>query len=543
MQSTGREVHTAQQIKKEVQKKSRWQQLASKINYFFVGLSLAANMNISIDQQKSQQASNLFNPVSENSPVLSNLDVREFRKRLTLGQFNLLLNAEGKPGAYSFSPNFEIKELTDFQSERLEDAYQAALKSGMPEPAFVIRQTLVTGIGVPTPERPIITVAPDDLLTPEQLATFGITLVNPVSSESAPQVMIRESFFYGNNLLEPLRVLNDHSSEDEKTNVTLVNFNTEYLSQEYLLNLPEYANYKDSLKPSESSFEEYLTDMDNLLEMKIRGEKLFLSNKTDDTDPDVLISKKKLLEYKAERLIYLEALPHDEVINDLLVKQNVDGLPVGSYLFTDDGTTVDKNSKIFITAPEKVMKAPLNFYTIFVEPSGQFTITMTQYNSSMGLAAPSIDKSFPSPLDLSENENATFENDNYLYNFGDTVGFVSRHEMAHLLLVRVLPELAKKGIIHESEFAKSILEIPEIKYYLEQNGLTAENFPTIKSEYLTDIVAAKSIEIAHHRWVGSGLTDDTGYGIVFFIKGSPYTPEGYQLTEQHNKLPKQEDSL
>lgn len=137
MQSTGREVHTAQQIKKEVQKKSRWQQLASKINYFFVGLSLAANMNISIDQQKSQQASNLFNPVSENSPVLSNLDVREFRKRLTLGQFNLLLNAEGKPGAYSFSPNFEIKELTDFQSERLEDAYQAALKSGMPEPAFV----------------------------------------------------------------------------------------------------------------------------------------------------------------------------------------------------------------------------------------------------------------------------------------------------------------------------------------------------------------------------------------------------------------------
>lgn len=531
-------------VSEETQGQSVVRRLHTKLRYAFVGLSLAGMLQFeSSTLPKAVVPTDVKNhsrllPELSAAVQVSNLDTGEYRKLLQIGPLSVLLDSQGVPRGYTFFRQ-EVSEFDQSQLERLEYARQRAEQSGQQEPAFIIsRQVALSGLEA-TKERPYAVEAPRDILSSEKLQSYGVTLINPVSSETAPLLFLRESLFEGNNMLEPLRLYNQSVTPEEQLSLVLVNFNTEVLARDHFLSLPEYQPYLHMLRESKTDPDKYLRDTVVALDTQIEQLGAALVNNTNQEE--VSRVQDKLRQLKAQRLIYLEAIPRSEVVNEALTARN-GILALGSYYDQYSVTETETDSVIFVTSPEKKQKDFLDFFTLFVDTAGEISIQRMQYDSRMGATAPTIDRSYPPASELREHYHARVENDEYRYDSSDTIGFVTRHELAHFLLMKVLPALAKKGLIEESKFAQTILEMPEIQTYLQEHGHTAATFPPINNEYITDSVAAKAIEVAHTRWILSDLSDDSGYGLVFHVRDGHQHEKGYQLTEQRSLLKKDEES-
>lgn len=440
----------------------------------------------------------------------------------------LHLDEEGVPYGYQF-PGEEVSTFDTDTYLYLQEKRNAVMSAqGEPDPALWFELAEADVLSAPTPEKPYVTELPDDILTTEELAEYGLEIFNTTNEAGASTFHIRRKAFSGNGVLEPLALLKQSLPNGEQLKkIKIVSLNTEYIPAKGLsFNAGSYTQ----LEPIIARFRE---EIDFAKEKLIQSttekiEELRAMIAAVATDEEYEQLNKELFKYKAH-LDYYANLDDYSMLIKYAKKHNsfygafmmYGGLP---YSMQSDEDTV-----LFMAAPEFSKMADSVKYSIGFDNSGKVLIDKLLQKNERQMPGPRIDQSYLNPADISENTTNTD------YEFKpDSMGFIACHEFVHLVML-VLPKLAELGKLKESQFFQNMIADSDVRTAMLERSIdiTGETFPLQieDEEKFTDIVTKMLFKLAYKLWENSNFTDDSGYNFAFQIPADNFQPGGVQITQ------------
>lgn len=454
---------------------------------------------------------------------------------MELDSLRMYLDEDGFPISYSLNWG-ELQAFSDDEIQRMKNAQKKAAQSGEVEVATQVIEYLPVVPNQFTEERPLVTVPPERTLTAEQLAERNIEIINPNDPE-ANKLFLTDEIFQSSGLLGPLSLLNEQLPEDERQKLTIAVINGGALTQEYAT-VPEYDRVRSELKSMKATVQELVLQNERDLTEYLKVVRQMLQ-----TDERTELFQDRIIRYKALILLYTQTLNEAELLMEMYFKHKKNR-PAGLYYqYPFEGNR--NESVIFVAAPELKQTLDKNYYTITASPDGGFGIYILKGKEINDAPAPRVDQGFPPPeealqvtdKDFTESEltaQQAEEKKVNVYRYAFQSGGNLRHELAHYILMNVLPKLAEKGVIDQSDFYKKLIENEEIKKYLVRWGLSDGYFPMMNNEAVTDQVAYDTLADAWKKWEESGFTDPSGFYIVFQIPYTDILKGGYQLTNSQS---------
>ena len=179
-------------------------------------------------------------------------------------------------------------------------------------------------------------------------------------------------------------------------------------------------------------------------------------------------------------------------------------------------------------------------HTLVYLPDASLGFTSLIREPDYGASAPNVSQSFTSPEELRDFEGDQKKGNNYRV-ANKKSGVVVEHELAHYVMMKTVPTLARLNALDQSQSAQVIRNIPEIDRYIdfENNGnIDKSQVPMISSEWLTDTVAKTFLLQDYRRWEETGFTDYSSvFPVVYSVPSSRVQPQGgYQLTNFSGKV-------
>lgn len=539
MSQSSSESQSHSQEKKTTENSSA-RKLSRRMFFAFLGAGAAtmAGWKFSLAQSQEKQGAAAFG--EQLKPV-------ETTSIMELEGLKLFLDKEGFPVSYKLN-NGETKAFSANEVQRMKDARDLSEATGEVEVATQVIEYQQPETNDFSQERPHVTTAPERLLSPEQLAAQNIEVINPTKSDDV-QLQFTQDIFENTGLLEPFTLLNEQLPDEEKKKLIIAVLNGGFVTKEFASD-PAYDKVRNILAEMKEEImhfirqqiTEYYQYMD------------FVRREIHENKDDPEFSKRfvgKVLRYKSLVLLYTQTLSEEELINEFYFR-NEHFYNTGQYhhmpFFNENNST---DSVIFIASPDLKATLSRRYYTINCSPDGIFGINIVDgkdsFDGKVMVEAPAarVDQGFPQPDDVRVRSSRSFDEseltaeqaqkkkrDIYRYDFWS--GGIVRHELVHFLLMNILPELAKKGLIDQSECARLFFENEEVKKYFEKWGQTDESFPPINNEAVTDQLAYDTLVSAWKKWEESNYTDPSGFYVVFKVPDSEILPGGYQLTDAPN---------
>lgn len=419
-------------------------------------------------------------------------------------------------------------DFTADELEKFKKIKQFAIDSSESKVAVQFKVDLPVELAEPTPERPYVTEKPDDVLSDEEMAKRGVTVINQESIDNYSNLYLREAIFGEGGILEPLRLLNDNLIEgEEQTKLIICNVNAPWVESDYWSHLPDFVGLGIPYESMWNRANVYYLESLDYYQRLIDWDKLRLQQLRDDHQQntyDYQAMQRQLFEDEARKM-ELEGMTAAESLFYFMVDRT--HRAIGRYYHqreTNESVPGDvgNDAVVFIASPDLGKVADKKRITLGFTDLGKLIVD-TQYLGSMRSPknTPRLDMSYPRVDEHTE----LGPNDEYRYSAG-SVGFIVYHEIAHHILINVFPKLAEKGILKDSTLYQYLRKDELLNKWFDDRGVTNNYFPSDRDERITDTVAMKMIERAHNNWVGTGETDDTGYQLVFQVPG------GYQITGQ-----------
>lgn len=490
-----------------------------------------------IPPAKPQESQSADAPPARNHEIRAPFKTESIMERDSL---RLYLDDDGFPVSYQL--NFgELQAFTEEEIERMKSAQKKAAESGEAEVATQIIEYLPIQHNQFSEERPLVTVPPERTLTPEQLAARNVEIINP-NDPKANKLFLTDEIFQSSGLLGPLVLLNEQLPEDERQKLTLAVINGGALTQEYAT-AQEYDRVRHKLDEMKKTVQQLVTQHQRDLTTSLE-----LNREWVKKDPRTELFQDRVLRYKSLITLYTQTLSEAELLMEMYFKEKKNRAAGQYFQYPFDENR--KESVIFIAAPELKQTLNKTYYSIMARPEGDFGIYTLKGTEINDAPAPRVDQGFPSPDDATQVTNKDFtqseltaeqaeEKKVSVYRYAFQTGGNLRHEFAHYILMNILPKLAEKGVIDQSELYKKLIENEEIKKYLIPWGLSDGYFPMMNNEAVTDQLAYDTLAAAWKKWEESGFTDPSGFYIVFQIPYSDVLQGGYQLTNTQNDTSQQ----
>lgn len=415
-------------------------------------------------------------------------------------------------------------------TEALEKAQAEAKKSGVPQVAnfTLIDNTFFKSVldrikvTPNTPESPWVTEKPADVLTPEELASNGITILNP--SGDATQLHLRK------NILEDgfLKPLMDLRELDPKYTVVIIPVDAPYISwevidstqkEELLVHANDFGpEMEASLRNYDRLHKHNLDAIKNTYANQMRQnlealKRRYQMAQTDEERQKALFA----IHMAAENNLLVQSLSTAELaLSDFRNYQTddvfIDNYPTGLH-YDDVGA---KQNFVFISMGDAGANMGKRIF-FWAQPDGSLKTSYLYPSLSMNGGVSNIprpDQSFQTVDDYTVNPYATQE-DEYRFGRQDSAQ-IMRHELAHAALITWVPKL------HEL-----YSEVPDYRYpWLEELAAAADiEYPDVpnRSEYLTDTMTIGSLNQAE-KWL-TEHGSDKGYSFVFEIPPNTHTPD------------------
>jgi len=450
---------------------------------------------------------------------------------LSMGEMRVFLDPQGMPVAYREGDG-ELQEFTQEEKIEMQYARTRALEMRELQVAFQHIRLNETFVRPSTPEQPWVTEVPEDLLSADELGAKGIRIINP-PDPLAPKLHFRSSIFSGNNMLEPFDVLNANLPEEGKLRITFVVVNAEVLEATYALS-PEYEAVRQYLKVFRFKYNKLIEEKVMELQQRIDESKHQLETEPDLEKRSVL--DEAIVRWRTQQYYYLHTMSPAELFAEAVARHSQ---MIGQFVYLsedkgEDGVRHLRDTYIFVALPDHTQTTSRTLTSLYFDERGGAQLSELTLGGESGASSPNIDESFPKPEKHLNTGFGTFENKYYKYDPA-TPGFVLRHEIAHLLLMEVIPELSKLGLLEQSQLVEHILQNASVKEWIDQYGMQDGEISPIPSEYITDVIAMLTLQFAEHKKHISG--DESEYPFAIEIPENPVHPAGWHITNQmHERL-------
>lgn len=345
-------------------------------------------------------------------------------------------------------------------------------------------------------EHPVLSEAPKDVLSEEQLKQHGITIVQGKDTK----LFIRPNAFLEKSALERY----NKSNPNIKLTIVLVDGPVvhSYFLQE--AKYEPFRKYYRDLQSEQTHLPEYKQKQLNQYQSGVEKAQKELEEAREKNDKTAIErAESNILYWKTTRTFYENHLTEEQRqsfaygSSTNIAGQYIDG---GSTTFI-----IDKNGRL---KPDKDGEDNVIFLAV---GSNQITETgsMLGFNSSGRLDGntysffggksmqPKPGQSFPNPAEYQKNPNASLQNGDYIINA--PLGAAAHHEAAHGNLTR---------------------------------GNMEKDLRPTTNEYATDARALEELGLAWRTWEESKFTDDRGYPFVFSLPGG-----GFIVTQDPAGLP------
>ncbi|PJE63788.1 hypothetical protein COU89_01400 [Candidatus Roizmanbacteria bacterium CG10_big_fil_rev_8_21_14_0_10_45_7] len=483
---------------------------------------------------------------SVQAPSNLNLSDEEFQNRpksseektkiITHETLSVSLDEENIPLSYTVDGIEHI--FTPEEKLQFLDAKKHAVELNEVEPIkyipFTVDQPTQKVESEENPAQPVTTELPTDILSKEELKERGVSVVTSHKKDAA-QFYIRKGAFEAGGILEPLALYNQHASPEEKMDLVYIIVNGNNISGRFR-DEPQFEPYKD-LAPYTGlpeTIDSYRTTQIKSLQQQIDAARKNLGEAATYSDFQQLTQD--LISLKETMMMY-EKLPEEEIL-DLIQDDEPYGLQDDMY---DDEKGFSTNTAFILVAAGKAFGSPTpKSYILSFSPFGEVLATTRDSIRPQSITdmTPTVHDTHLSPDRIPTQQGGNERNENaYLIDVDKRIppGFIVYHETMHDQQVRVLPALAKKGLLNLLSIYNIITtydQLPESNANLLGNndfGLARPNL----DEYAADVFAVEQIKRASDLWKKSQYRNDFGYSFVFSIPPSEERPYvSYILTSK-----------